>query len=251
MRNITVKLLQWNIWYLEKIANIEKQIRELDPDVVCLQELTCNHGANLGIYAAEYLKEKLGMYLNYHFAQQWDKNNSEKEIGDAILSKYPFVNSSFKFLQNPKENAVDYSEEGRVYIEVSVNIKGKIYTIGTSHLSYSHRFEETEKRKLETDNLINIIKEKQTNYIFTGDLNATPDSYTVKNISKYLKNAGPDFGEKTWTTKPFDDKRGFTEDKLNWRIDYVFGTKDIKVRSAKIINTSYSDHLPILLEFLL
>ena len=244
-----MKLLQWNIWYLEKIENIEKQIRELDPDIVCLQELTYNHGANLKIYTADYLKEKLGMRLNYHFAQQWDNNNSKKEIGNGILSKYPFINSFFKFLQNPKENTADYSEEGRVYIEVNVNIKGKIYTIGTSHLSYNHRFEETEKKKRETDNLINIFKKKQANYIFTGDLNATPDSYTVKNISKYLKNAGPDFNEKTWATKPFDDRRGFTEDKLNWRIDYAFCSPDIDVKSSQIISTNYSDHLPILVEF--
>ena len=83
--------------------------------------------------------------------------------------------------------------------------------------------------------------------IFTGDLNITPNTESIKLIEKHLKNCGPNYNESTWTTKPFDFM-GFKETKLKWRVDYVFASKDVKVLNSKIIKTKYSDHLPILVE---
>ena len=35
-----IRLLQWNIWYKEKITNIVKTLKQLNPDIICMQELT-------------------------------------------------------------------------------------------------------------------------------------------------------------------------------------------------------------------
>jgi len=121
--------------------------------------------------------------------------------------------------------------------------------VGTTHLSYIHAFGMSEEKKVEVDKLIDILKTKSNNYIFTADLNSQPDSYTVEEISKYLKNAGPDYSQNSWATKPFNDGQGFIETGLNWRLDYVFHTNDLKVISSNIIPTSFSDHLPLLVEF--
>ena len=82
----------------------------------------------------------------------------------------------------------------------------------------------------------------------SGDFNVTENSNLIKNLAHHLQNAGPDYSHKTWTTKPFS-YLGFETDKLNYRLDYVFATPDINIVSAKILNTEYSDHLPILIEF--
>lgn len=37
-----IKVLQWNIWYQENVNNILELIRDIDPDIFCLQELTVN-----------------------------------------------------------------------------------------------------------------------------------------------------------------------------------------------------------------
>jgi len=66
-------------------------------------------------------------------------------------------------------------------------------------------------------------------------------------LSKHLLHVGPDFKQNTWPTKPFD-YHGFKENDLSWRLDYIFATKDVRVKKVEIINTQYSDHLPILLE---
>jgi len=35
-----MQILQWNIWYKEDINNIAKELRRINADVVCIQELS-------------------------------------------------------------------------------------------------------------------------------------------------------------------------------------------------------------------
>ncbi|NTU73960.1 hypothetical protein HGB07_07440 [Candidatus Roizmanbacteria bacterium] len=240
-----MKLLQWNIWYKEKIENIAQTIKTIDPDIVCLQELGVYSVANPDAHTAHKLQSLLGLNMYYKDAQKWEGAHSEQ--GNAILSKYPIIRSDYEYIQVSTES-IDYSKEGRVYVEVSLQIDKKIIAIGTTHMSYTHQFQETHEKKKETDNLVNVLKTKKASFIFTGDLNTTPESYTIKEIEKYLTNAGPSFQKNTWTTKPFD-YQGFTESKLNWRLDYVFHSPDLRALSAEVIQTNYSDHLPLLVEF--
>jgi endonuclease/exonuclease/phosphatase (EEP) superfamily protein YafD len=81
----------------------------------------------------------------------------------------------------------------------------------------------------------------------TGDFNAPPESYIVKRLGASMLHAGPDYDVKTWTTKPHS-YNGFEETDLNWRLDYVFTTPDIRAVSAQVIKTDYSDHLPVLVK---
>ena len=75
-------------------------------------------------------------------------------------------------------------------------------------------------------------------------MNTIKTSKYIKEIEKYYTNH--DTGN-TWTTKPFS-YNGFTVDKLDYKLDYVFTSSDISVKNIKVIDTEYSDHLPILCE---
>ena len=228
-----LKILQWNIWFNEKIENIISELNRFDTDIVCIQELSIT---NNDISNIDKLK-KLYPYMYYEIADTFSDGRSQC---NAILSKYPIKNTYKFFVQKPTEDKNDYSKEGRVYIEVGIVINEKYISIGTTHLSYTDRFKETELKDQEGDNLIKCINKKD-NYIFTGDLNASKNSKYVKEIEKYLVNYNT---SNTWTTKPFS-YQGFNEDKLNWKLDYVFTTSDIIVDEVKVLKTNYSDHLPI------
>ncbi len=94
-----MKLLQWNIWYQEDINNILKVVRELNPDIVCLQEVTIgNPGFNRGIDTPVYLAEGLGYYHYYKEALD-DPNNT---LGCAIYSRFPITKKSFTFVREQK-----------------------------------------------------------------------------------------------------------------------------------------------------
>ncbi len=231
-----MKILQWNIWYKEDINNIAKELKRIDADIVCIQELSFvgNDKNSIDVLSQIY------PYVYYEIADTFLDGRSQC---NAILSKYPFIEKSKVFVQEPGIDKNDYSKEGRIYLEVSINYNNKIYNIGTTHLSYTHRFEETELKNLEVAKLINTIKDKN-NYIFTGDLNTIRTSKYINKISKYYTNNDT---ENTWTTKPFS-YNGFEANELDYKLDYVFTSKDINVQSVKVIDTEYSDHLPILCE---
>lgn len=240
-----IKLLQWNILYTEKIENVVKQIKELKPDVVCLQELGVNCKYNPSVpNTAYYIKGQLGYNAFFEEAQRWEEYEEFGAIGNGIFTRFPITKTSAKYVQNQAKVFTDHSHEGRVYVEVDLQVDGKTLTVGTAHLSYVYRFEITEEKRREVDNLLQIIKNKKKQFVFAGDLNSTPTSYATTELSKHLQNCSPSYDQNTWTTKPFD-YQGFKEDKLNWRLDYIFATKDVRCLSSKVVKTDYSDHLPV------
>ncbi|MEN9390267.1 MAG: hypothetical protein RLZZ283_367 [Candidatus Parcubacteria bacterium] len=253
-----MKLLQWNIWYKENIKNVLELIREINPDIITLQELTINswrqaivnQNCNETHDTAKYIADELG--FNYYFKEgQAEKvDGVEQILGNAIFSRYPIVKQNFSYIQEPLDTSLpilDYSLEGRVYLEVTLDVEGKELTVGTTHMSYTHRFLPTPAKDAETNKLLEILKEKKSNYIFAADFNSLPDSRVITETQRILKNAGPALTENTWTTKPFS-YNGFDANTLDWRLDYCFATPDVLVTSAKVIETDYSDHLPILIE---
>lgn len=244
---MNIKILQWNILWTEKIENIADTLKKIDADIVCLQELTRGAKVNNNIDTAMFVAQKLDFHYFYKDAQVW-QNGEKQAQGNAIFSRFPITDSRCLFLQESKQNPKDATEEGRTYIECTIEIEGKKIQVATVHLSFTPRFEYTEARKHETENLTNIIKNKNKQFILTGDFNASPESEVMKQILPYLKDCGPSFDQKTWSTKPFE-KKGFVVNDLNWRIDYVLSSSDIKVVSSEIIKTDHSDHLPVLVTF--
>ena len=231
-----MKILQWNIWYKEDINNIVEELKRIDADVVCIQELSFIGDDRNSV---KVLNE-IYPYIYYEVADTFLDSRSQC---NAILSKYPFINKNKSYLQEPGTDKNDYSKEGRIYLEVSIDYNDKVYNIGTTHLSYTHKFEETELKDKEVNKLMDIIKNKNS-YIFTGDLNTIKTSKYINKISEYYINNDT---TNTWTTKPFS-YNGFVANELDYKLDYVFTSNDINIQSIEVVDTIYSDHLPILCE---
>lgn len=236
-------ILQWNIWYKEDIRNIAAFLREHRADVICLQELTRNLSSQSEADAPQFIANELG--YNYHFEESVLDDEEFTQI-NGIFSRYPITTKRSHWVNEPTGTG-HYDDEYRSYVEVDLNLGNSSVTIGTTHLTYTNAFVSTPRKEQETAKLVDILKTKKEKFIITGDFNAGPDSPTVQSVGSVLKNIGPDFNHKTWTTKPFSYD-GFEEAELNWRLDYIFATKDVKTISAEVLKTEYSDHLPILAE---
>jgi endonuclease/exonuclease/phosphatase family metal-dependent hydrolase len=245
-----MKLLQWNVWYQEDIDNILSTIRAVKPDILCLQELTTNFAPQKQRHTAEYLAEKLGMHCFFKAARETIDANGTHGFGNAIISRFPIISAKSRFIRrrNAREKAADDLAEPRVYLEATLNVSGERLTVGTTHMSYTAAFRQTAAKRAEADKLLSILQTKRRRFMIGGDFNALPRSYTIRTIGKHLRNAGPPYKESTWTTKPFS-YGGFAANTRDWRIDYCFATPDIRVTSARIVETPYSDHLPLLVEF--
>ena len=239
-----LKILQWNIWGQEKVENILKLVKKVNSDILCFQELMIGSAYNNKQDVAKIISEKTNFEYNFALAHESDDG---RILGNGIFSKFRIVKNTNFFIADPK-NSNDYSSQGRscAVSKIKINNK-KIITIATTHSSYNNKFIENEAKLNEIKRLVNFFKKNTDRLVFTGDLNVAPNTESIRQIEKYLVHCGPEYQRPTWTTKPFSYK-GFEEDKLKWRLDYAFVTKDIKIINSKIIRTKYSDHLPILIE---
>lgn len=236
-----IKILHWNIWFKEKVENILKFLNEIDADILLLQEVTkgCEHNENKDV--VKILTEATGMNCNFALAHKYNGHSQ----GNIILSKFPII-SSDNFLIAEAGEIYSYSTEARSCAASKVGLGSRKYlNLATTHSSYCHKFEDSEKLG-EAEKLADFFRGKDR-LVFSGDLNAIPGSDFIKIIEGELVHCGPDYEEATWTTKPFS-YQGFEETELKWRLDYVFASSDVKVVDAKILDTKFSDHLPILVE---
>lgn len=236
-------ILQWNVWYLEDIKNIVSFLKENKADIICLQELTIDFDKQNNIHTPDYIAKELGYNVYYQdiaFAGKTTK------LANAIFSKHKLTDTRTTWI-NQERGSGNYDDENRAYVEAKVSVYGKELTVGTAHMSYTHAFEPTSRKLQEVDVLITAIKDNTKNFVLTGDFNAPPDSEVINRLVKYVKNLGPSYDQKTWTTKPFS-YNGFEVNSLDYRLDYAFGSEDIATRSARVLKTEFSDHLPILVE---
>lgn len=212
-----MKVLTWNTWNNEKLSNIISLLLDVGADVSCCQEVSAKR--------ARKIAEALGQ--NFYCA------------GDvAIFSNYAITESRSKIMP---------AADNHVYIEAGIKIGREQLYIGTVHLTYSRGFEMNAERLAEGHHLVDLISSHKDSFILTGDMNAAPDSTIIKQIQQNLKSAGPDFSRATWTTKHFSYD-SFEADSLDWRLDYIFVTPEIEVITSDVIDTSFSDHLPVLAE---
>lgn len=235
-----LSVLQWNVWYKESADNILQELKRLEADIVCLQELTTNSAASP---RRDIPAEIAALGYNPYFVHSL--HDDEVDMGNGIFSKLPISNARHVFVQHETPDSEDYSHENRIYLEVTVKTETGLFAIGTVHLSYTEEFLSTTEKDQETDRLIAAIEPNKERFVLTGDFNALPGSYTINALGKKLTSAGPGYDESTWTTKPFS-YNGFEANKLEYRLDYVFTTPDIGVSDSRIIQTAASDHLPIL-----
>lgn len=239
-----IKILQWNIWYKENIDKIIQEIKRSGADIITAQEFILHDQKDID--TAKYVAEQLGFNYFYFTADTWSGRKDKDGQGNAIFSHFPIVSTQHKHINPPKHNPANALEEGRIYVEVTLNIGGKPLTVGTTHLTFTPDFEITAERKKETDKLLEIVSQKKSAYILGADLNAGPDSYVISELEKHLQPVGPDHSQPTFANQPFDYYGIYQVEGLEWRLDYLFATADISVHNAQIFETKYSDHLPIL-----
>lgn len=233
-----ISILQWNVWFKEDIERILSVLKEYPADVICLQELTRGYAQQSRENTWDYITQELGYAYRVQEVPiitgegRWTQ-------GNMICSRLPLTGSRSTWLHEPS-NPESSDDQYRGYLEITLNASGEEVTVATTHLSFkADMSDDTELQRL-----LDIIGKKRERFVLTGDFNATPDSPRIMGLEKALRHAGPPYTENTWTTKPyiFD---GVEKSTLDWRLDYIFTTRDCNAAEAVLIPTTVSDHLPI------
>jgi endonuclease/exonuclease/phosphatase family metal-dependent hydrolase len=234
-----LSVLQWNVWFREHADNIASVLADQQADILCLQELTQDSYVNP---SADIPARIAALGYEYDYRQTLKVPGAEYyHMGNGIFSKYPIRERRHVYLQYEGTHA-GVHHENRVYLEITIETPVGFMTIGTAHLSFQPELVEVESQQLQ-----HAIEHHRERYLFTGDLNVMPDTPVVKMLEQHLLPVGPDYTHGTWPTKPyvFD---GMEVPDLSRRLDYLFATRDITVTKSCLIETPYSDHLPVRLE---
>ncbi|PTX59987.1 endonuclease/exonuclease/phosphatase family metal-dependent hydrolase [Melghirimyces profundicolus] len=158
-----------------------------------------------------------------------------RQFGVAVLSKFPIIqaeNREITRLSTQEPNSSPKPAPG--FAEVLLNVRGSKTLFYVTHLDYRS---DPSVRKMQVRDMMDIFKENEREKILVGDMNATPQAQELKPLFNSFQDA--------WSTN--GEQNGFTYSALDpvKRIDYIFATPGIQMRTADVIETLASDHLPV------
>lgn len=224
---MTLKILSWNIWidgYFDQISDFLKQS---NADIIGLQEVK-DYDSKRDVI--KFLNDLGYQHAFAPVKKKWWGKKIEKD-GPAIFSKYNILDTKTYVLS--KTNS-------RVGLKAEIQEKDKILHVFSTHLIHTHQNESKEQNE-QVENLIKVLPREGT--IVMGDFNAIPDSLVIKNMKKVLVDSDPS-STPTWSVYP-EGCLICNPQEVSIRLDYIFTSKDMVVKSFAVGNSRGSDHLPI------
>lgn len=263
-----IRILTWNIQYIEGTANNGKerlQNREAalnylstqHADIICLQEYANHNIADTTQTNEQAIIQKTGLVYTYFPTRNASPHTHNFSVGSIIFSRYPIINSGF----------INYPNAADKLLFIDIANNKDTFRVYTTHL-LSFKFGQKEYQAIETlkqqkDNSIDASKTLyhkmklgfqgraiQTNIvcnqlqkspypsIICGDFNDVPNSFTYFNIRQQKQDA--------FLQKGFGIGRTFRGLSPTLRIDYIFVDTTFKVHQFNIAtNIKTSDHYPL------
>jgi endonuclease/exonuclease/phosphatase family metal-dependent hydrolase len=265
----TIRILTWNVkWFDEQTRDQDRQshrkemlefIRQQNADVLCFQEYF-EPGPH-GPYSNTRDIKKMG-YPYFYRAIDYGKEGTKNEMGCAIFSKYPFVDSNRTIFDGPVRLRAAES-----LLSCDLDVNGQTIRVYTSHLqsvllqkkdyrdisiirNAEDSIVEASKsliRKLrqaysQRGDQVDIVRNKLDSCpvpeIICGDYNDVPNSYTYFRIRGDRRDA--------FVEKEGGLGRTFSNIAPTLRIDYIMADKQFEVLQYKRKLLPYSDHYPVI-----
>jgi endonuclease/exonuclease/phosphatase family metal-dependent hydrolase len=208
-----------------KLDAIISIIKEVDPDIVVLNEVDHLMPRSLMQKQDEIIAKKLGYNAIYGY-----NLNLISKYGNALFTKHTIKEWTNTTLPSRKGVFV----EPRGVIEAVINIRGKELNVLATHLSLNQN-----DRILQTEFITERLKQGTAPKLLLGDFNARPTSVEVQEILLVMKD-GTDIDAKTYPAKEPEAK-----------IDYIFVSNDIEISEGRLIKREVSDHLPVVVDIVL
>jgi endonuclease/exonuclease/phosphatase family metal-dependent hydrolase len=225
---------------LDGMLDLERTARQIEAtgvEVVGLQEVD-RHWSERSNFVdqASWLAERLGMHVVYGANLDRDPltpGAERRQYGTAILSSYKFRSWTNTLLPRP------LGGEQRGLLEAVIKVRGLDVRVFNTHLQHDSQVE----RLAQVAQVRQIVGQATESVVLLGDLNATPESQEIGQITQDLVDA--------WITAGVGP--GYTYDAASphARIDYVLTSAGIVARTAAVVTTDTSDHLPVVADLAL
>ena len=221
-----VKILSWNIWIDSYFDQIKEFLKSSQADVIGLQEVREDDPSRETI---KYLNS-LGYQLVFA--------PTEKDLGEKVWSDGPAVFANYDIVSS---KIYILSEEGmHAAAQADIKIGDKILHVFSTHLTHTHQKDSVAQLQ-QAEELMKHIQSEMS--VLMGDFNATPESITIQRVKTQLVDTDSK-DQPTWSVYP-QGCITCNPQEIDFRLDYIFTTKDIKTHSYKVEDSKGSDHLPI------
>ncbi|HXG91540.1 MAG TPA: endonuclease/exonuclease/phosphatase family protein [Blastocatellia bacterium] len=216
----TLKVMSWNGQFgkgTDEIYSPDRQatwIANINPDLVAM----CEIPSDLAPVLRDLVSQKTGRTWYYYHVPKYSGTTE----GNLILSKYPFVSTSSRFLSYQRSVA-----------QATINFGGKTINFFATHLdAYSSTY-----RAVEVSELTSWAAGFAESRIIAGDFNAGPDTSELSGMmSQYYDYWQVAMNAGVATAYPDNPVYMHTRTRRG-RIDYVFysrGASALTLRSAQI-----------------
>lgn len=226
----SIRIMTYNIHRgRDKIGNsnlksIAEPIKYYDVDIIGLQEVDKNVSRTNFEDQLKILADSLSMY--YYFGS--NKSFLKGEYGNGVLSKFPLQDSENILMVGKGES------RGLLRTTVLIDDNKKLNFIVT-HLGLDE-----EDRHKQFQSLLDYIDMYNGELVLIGDFNVTDSDPNILKIQQRLN----DVGEKT----NYKYKNTLNIFKNEYRIDYVFTSKAMKIKRYRVEKVQYSDHFPVIVD---
>lgn len=233
-----LKVMTYNIHYGDPdLSKITEVICSSGAEVVALQEVDVHFSERSGWadQAAEIAKA-CGMEVRHgpiYDLPPLEPGKPNRQFGPAILTRYPIVSWKNHLLTRLSTQADVPPTPMTGFLQVTVNVGGTEVDVFSTHLDYRR---DPAVRKIQVAEMLAIIGTPSRPTILMGDMNAPPDREELAPLFARLRDAWAGHTD-PGLTGPSDAPTG--------RIDYVFLGGPIRAASARVLDTTASDHFPV------
>lgn len=200
-------------------------------EVAGLQEVDRHFGERSSfVDQATYLADVLGMEVTFGANLDFDPpapGQPRRQYGNAILSRHPIIASRNVLLPRVAPS------EQRGLLSASLDVDGTTVTAFSTHLQYDSPAE----RLQQVEAILAELSAVDTSVVLLGDLNAEPDTPEIERMLTELTDA--------WSIAGVGDGHTFSASDPHARIDYVLSSDGMAARSAAVVSSDGSDHLPV------
>lgn len=215
-------------------------IRELDPDIVGLNEVDYNLPRSEKMKLAKYLGDALGYYSYFAPAVCW----APGLYGNAFLSRYPILSAETILVPDPGDRSEPVYFETRCVLHAVVDAPETPIDVFVTHFGLA---------KLEQANsvvtLFNLARNAKYPVVLMGDFNVLPDNPLLDPIRTILRCTDDLLPAGTHSFPSHDGvmakhRDGTFEPYQKQLIDYIFVSDDWKIGTPEVVDRHASDHKP-------